>query len=69
MESTILGNQLVVLSRADLDALVREAASKTATVSENNIADERPNIINEEALSHSYECPRYFDKTTLIPLT
>lgn len=44
-ENQILGNQLVVMSRADLEALVEKAASK---VEESINNDVRPSVCDEE---------------------
>ena len=49
-ENQILGNQLVVMSRADLEALVEKAASnKAASKVEESISnDVRPGVCDEE---------------------
>ena len=49
-ENQILGNQLVVMSRADLEALVEKAASNKAAskVEENINNDVRPIVCDEE---------------------
>jgi hypothetical protein len=49
-ENTILGNQLVVMSRADLEALVEKAARNKAAnkVEENINYDVRPSVCDEE---------------------
>lgn len=49
-ENQILGNQLVVMSRADLEALVEKAASNKAAskVEESINNDVRPSVCDEE---------------------
>ena len=66
-ENSILGNQLVVMSRADLDAMVKEMANKLAANNENNNADEKFPISNEERFITREEAAKllHVDFTTL----
>lgn len=66
-ENSILGNQLVVMSRADLDAMVMEMASKLAANNENNKDEEMFPISNEERFITREEAAKllHVDFTTL----
>jgi hypothetical protein len=67
MGTPILGNQLVVMSRADLDAMVKEAANKAAANSENNKNDENFPVSSEERFITRGEAAQmlHVDKGTL----
>lgn len=67
MDNQILGNQLVVMSRADLDALILEAANRTVAINENNNTDEDFPISDEDRFITREEAARllHVEMTTL----
>ena len=66
-ENSILGNQLVVMSRADLDAMVKEMANKLVANNENNNTEEKFPISNDERFITREEAAKllHVDFTTL----